>query len=48
MNIYDKGTGVALINKKNEVLLGLRSDGQGWGLAGGKIENNEMPFEAAM
>lgn len=48
MDIYDKGTGVALINKKNEVLLGLRSDGQGWGLAGGKIESNEMPFEAAM
>ena len=48
MNIYDKGTGVALVSKKNEVLLGLRSDGQGWGLAGGKIENNEMPFEAAM
>ena len=46
MNIYDKGTGVALVNKKNEVLLGLRSDNQGWGLAGGKIENNEMPFEA--
>lgn len=29
MNIYDKGTGVALVSKKNEVLLGLRSDGQG-------------------
>lgn len=38
--IFTQCTGVAVL-KGNRVLLGLRRDGQGWGLAGGKKE----PYE---
>jgi 8-oxo-dGTP pyrophosphatase MutT (NUDIX family) len=39
-------TGVAVISGQ-KVLLGLRADGQGWGLAGGKREANETMEECA-
>jgi 8-oxo-dGTP pyrophosphatase MutT (NUDIX family) len=50
--IFDRGCGIAVIRmnqEKNryEVLIGERFDGQGWCLAGGKIENDEHPYEAA-
>lgn len=39
-------TGIAVI-QDNKLLLGFRSDGQGWSLAGGKQENNESLEECA-
>lgn len=39
-------TGIAVI-KDNKLLLGFRSDGQGWSLAGGKQESNESLEECA-
>lgn len=52
MEIYKDGCGVALIrhSKDNriEILLGKRSDGQGWCMAGGKIEPGEHSKEAAL
>lgn len=38
--MFDKATGVAVM-EGNRVLLGLRTDGQGWSLAGGKMEDHE-------
>lgn len=40
------GCGVAIMNG-SKVLLGERSDGQGWCMAGGKLEKGELPSEAA-
>lgn len=37
-----------VIKKGSEVLLGNRGDGQGWGLAGGKLEEGESFYEAAL
>lgn len=39
-------TGIAVVNE-NKVLLGYRTDGQGWSLAGGKQENDESLEECA-
>ncbi|SCY51592.1 NUDIX domain-containing protein [Alkaliphilus peptidifermentans] len=36
-----------IVVKDNKLLLGLRTDGQGWGLAGGKLEHEETHYEAA-
>lgn len=35
------GCGLMIINEENKVLLGNRSDGQGWSFCGGKLEENE-------
>jgi 8-oxo-dGTP diphosphatase len=42
----DKCTGVIVL-KENSILLGLRTDGQGWCIAGGKMEENETAYECA-
>lgn len=44
--MFDRATGVAVI-KNNKVLLGLRTDGQGWSLAGGKMEESESVEQCA-
>lgn len=44
--MFDRATGVAVI-KNNKVLLGLRTDGQGWSLAGGKMEEGESVEQCA-
>lgn len=44
---FDKCTGVIVI-EENRILLGLRTDGQGWCIAGGKIEKNETAYECAI
>ncbi len=43
----DRCCGIVIENN-NRVLLGKRSDGQGWGLAGGKLEDKEGFYEAAL
>lgn len=40
------GVGVALVNKRKEILLELRSDVRMWGITGGKLEIGETPKEA--
>lgn len=40
------GTGCLIINDKNEVLLGLRSDNKLWGSPGGTVDENETPIHA--
>ena len=42
----DRCCGIVIV-RENKVLLGRRSDGQGWGLAGGKLEEGETFYEAA-
>lgn len=37
-----------IIMKDNKILLGRRSDGQGWCLAGGKVDKGETPEQAAV
>lgn len=47
--VYDKGTGVIIYNQNTKkVLVGNRSDGQGWSFAGGKIEEGETSAECAV
>jgi len=41
-----QGCGVMILNG-DRVLIGKRSDGQGWSLAGGKVEEGETLHEAA-
>jgi len=41
------GCGVIITNWDGKVLLGKRSDGQGWCLAGGKVEEDETYEESA-
>jgi len=44
------GVGVVIFRESSEgiqLLLGLRGDGQGWGLAGGKVDDGETPEQAA-
>lgn len=43
----DRCCGIVVL-KNNKVLLGKRSDGQGWGLAGGKLEEGEDFYSAAL
>lgn len=45
--IFTECTGVAVIKDKR-ILLGLRADGQGWSLAGGKREPNETMEQCAL
>lgn len=45
--IFQNGASVMVINDRNEVLLGLRSDNKCWGYAGGSIELGEQLEEAA-
>lgn len=45
--MLDKCTGIIVL-KENKILLGLRADGQGWCIAGGKMEENETPYECAI
>lgn len=42
----DKCTGVIVL-EENRILLGLRTDGQGWCIAGGKMDENETAYECA-
>lgn len=42
----DKCTGIIVL-RENKILLGLRTDGQGWCIAGGKMEENETASECA-
>jgi 8-oxo-dGTP diphosphatase len=42
----DKCTGVIVLKEK-KILLGLRTDGQGWCIAGGKMDGNETAYECA-
>ncbi|WZL74114.1 NUDIX domain-containing protein [Clostridiaceae bacterium 35-E11] len=44
--MFDKATGVAVI-QGHRLLFGLRTDGQGWSLAGGKLEDGESKEECA-
>ncbi|QXM06550.1 NUDIX domain-containing protein [Crassaminicella indica] len=46
MQVFDKCCAVFII-KNNKILLGLRTDGQGWSMAGGKLENGEKHEAAA-
>lgn len=48
MEIFKKGAGIAITDLEGRVLLGKRSDGQGWCLAGGKIEPGETSKQAAL
>lgn len=41
------GCGVIITNWDGKILLGKRWDGQGWGLAGGKVDEGETHEEAA-
>jgi len=44
------GVGVVIFRESSEgiqLLLGLRGDGQGWALAGGKVDDGETPEQAA-
>ncbi len=45
--IFQNGASVIVINDKNQILLGLRSDNRCWGYAGGSIELGEQLEEAA-
>lgn len=48
MRVLDGSAGVAVYNPVSQcVLMGERTDGQGWGLAGGKIEPGETSMTAA-
>jgi 8-oxo-dGTP pyrophosphatase MutT (NUDIX family) len=38
---------IIVVNDKQQVLMGRRTDGQGWGLAGGKVEGKETFADAA-
>lgn len=46
--IFQNGASVMVINENNEILLGLRSDNQCWGYAGGSIELGEKLEDAAI
>ncbi|MFT9497442.1 NUDIX domain-containing protein [Anaerosolibacter sp.] len=42
----DKCTGIIVL-KEIKILLGLRTDGQGWCIAGGKMDKEETAYECA-
>lgn len=45
--IFQNGASVIVLNKQNQILMGLRSDNHCWGYAGGSIELGEHLEEAA-
>ena len=48
IKLYTGGCGVIVYNKYHtRILLGKRTDGAGWCIAGGKREDNETPSETA-
>ena len=48
IKLYTGGCGVIVYNKDHtKILLGKRTDGAGWCIAGGKREDNETPSETA-
>jgi len=49
MKLYTGGAGVIVYNEnRSKILLGNRTDGQGWCLCGGKKELGETPVETAI
>jgi len=53
MKVYKHGAGIAIVDDgtnpyNRRVLLGKRSDGQGWSMAGGKKEPGETSLETAL
>ncbi len=46
--IFQNGASVIVLNKKHQMLMGLRSDNNCWGYAGGSIELGENLEEAAV
>ncbi|MBB6217994.1 8-oxo-dGTP pyrophosphatase MutT (NUDIX family) [Anaerosolibacter carboniphilus] len=45
--ILDNCTGIIVLDN-DRVLLGLRTDGQGWSIAGGKMDGAETTYECAI
>lgn len=46
--IYVRGCGVMIFNEEGKLLMGRRSDGQGWCIPGGKVDPGEEEIDAAI